>query len=88
MRGLRPALPHQGLAVSEKGPDHLFCTEGCRVSGKVAEVIPQTERDADIIKRYQQGESLATIQEACRISIGTLYRILHSHGVKSSRSGR
>ena len=69
-------------------PDHYFCTEKCWRSGKVAEVVPEAQRDADVVKRYQRGEPLATIQEAHRISTGTLFRILHRHGVKSSRRGQ
>lgn len=69
-------------------PDHYFCTEKCRVSGKVVELLPEAERDADIIRRYQRGEPVAAIQEAHGISTGTLFRSLHRHGIKSNRSGR
>ena len=82
------AFPTVAWHPSEKGPDRFFCTERCRTSGRVAELITEAERDADMVRRYQEGQSLAVIREAHRISIGTLYRILHSHGVKSNRSGR
>ena len=78
-------FPTTTHALDPRRPDHFFCTEECRVSGKVAEVVPEAERDEDIVKRYQRGEPGRAIQQAHGISAGTLYRILHRHGVESSR---
>jgi len=79
-------FPTMAWHPSEKRPEHYFCTKKCWRSGKVADVIPEIERDGDIVRRYQRGEPLAAIQEAYRISTGGIFRILHRHGVKSNRT--
>ena len=83
----RPFPTVAGHPSDQVKPGHYFCTEKCWRSGKVAKVVPEAQRDADVVKRYQRGEPLATIQEAHRISTGTLFRILHGHGVSSNRGG-
>jgi len=43
------------------------------------------EIDADVVRRYNEGDLVAAIKAECRVSTGTLYRILHGHRVKLRR---
>jgi len=80
-------FPTTMRGLDARGLRHFFCTEECWVSGEVGEVIPEAERDQDVIRRYQEGEPGRAIQQAHGISAGTLYRILRRHGVESNRGG-
>ena len=81
-------VPTPGYTMGPEVSVAALCNGMTPAGTPGAKVPPEAQRDLDIVRRYQRGEPLAAIQEAHRISTGTLFRILHSHGVKSNRNGR
>ena len=83
----RPFPTRMWNPYPRESPDHFFCTDNCLVSGEVAEVA-EAEAYAEVARRYQRGDPLVAILKVHGISTGTLYRILHGHGIKSNRHER